>query len=484
MQNNVSYFMLVAKRWWWLVILGIVICGGSTYVISKKTHSVYRATATLIINFQTSGSSYDSITASVEAVPTYAQLLTSPPVLQPILALHPGMTLKDLEAMITVTPKPNSQLIELDVENANPKLAMNLANEISDQFVQYVNPQLTASVVPVYAVLPTDPVRPKPLQDGGTGALVGLGLALALIFLFEWIDDRLGSPEEVQDLLGTETLAIIPHLSRRQGLKRAEGSPVLAEACRILCASLNTAQIIRPFKLVMVTSALAGEGKSTVAANLASFLALAGKRVLLVDADLRRPVQNRHFQLDNSHGFSDILMKAFAQHRIALLSQVTDIPTLRVLTAGIASSSSAELLQSPLVSQLFDYFNKAPFDYIVFDTPPLLPVADAQLLSSYMQAIVLVVDASKTPRKVLLRVKGVFNRTQTMLLGVALNNSRWPEYGYIRDYQRRLGQSKNKTNKKIKPSLQEQSTADELDTTIVLPRDTQREPEDEDVREQ
>ncbi len=316
MQNTVSYFMLLAKRWWWLVILGIVLCGGTTYVISKKTHPVYLATATLIVNFQTSTSSFDSVRASVEAVPTYAQLLTSPAVLQPVLALHPGMTMNQLNAMITVTPKPNSQLIELDVENTNPTLAMNLANEISDQFVQYVNPELTASVLPVHAVLPTVPVRPRPLQDGGIGALVGLGLALALIFLFEWIDDRLDDPEEVQSVLGMETLAIIPRLSHGQRLKSPKESPDMAEACRLLCAGLNAAQDIRPFKMVMVTSALAGEGKSTVAANLASFLAFAGKQVLLVDADLRSPVQHLHFQLNNTVGFSDTLVQTYAQHRL------------------------------------------------------------------------------------------------------------------------------------------------------------------------
>ena len=172
MQNTVSHLMLLAKRWWWLVVLGIVLCGGTTYVISKLTHPVYRATATLIVNFQTSPSSNDSVTASLNAVPTYAQLLTSPAVLKPVLALHPGMTLQQLNAMIIVTPKPNSQLIELNIENTNPTLAMNLANEISEQFVQYVNPQLTASVLPLYADRPVAPVF-----RAARGAPAGVGCA-------------------------------------------------------------------------------------------------------------------------------------------------------------------------------------------------------------------------------------------------------------------------------------------------------------------
>lgn len=429
-------FLFLAKRWWWLVILGVVLCGGTTYGISKLIHPVYRATATLIVSFQLSSSASDGVTASLAAVPTYAQLLQSPSVLEPVVAQHRGMTLQQLSAMMTVTTKPNSQLIELDVDNTDPVLAMNLANEISDQFVQYINPQLQASVVPVYAMKPTDVLRPKPSQYGAIGALVGLGLALALIFLFEWIDDRIDGPEEVQDLLGMEVLTTIPQFSRSERNKKTKELPAQAEAYRILCASLEAAQASQPFKLVMVTSALAGEGKSTVAANLASFLALAGRRVLLVDADLRRPAQYRRFHLDNSIGLSHAFTRAQPQFEVEALEQPTDIPTLSILTAGTPSSNSAELFQSSLVNKLFEYFKKAPFDYVLFDTPPLLPVADAQLLASHVHAAVLVVDASKTPRKILLRVKHVLGRTSTTILGIAINKCHWPEYGYIRDYQR------------------------------------------------
>lgn len=436
MQNTLSRFILLAKRWWWLVLLGIVLCGGTTYTVSKLTHSVYQASALLIVDFQTSPSSYDSVSAGTIAVPTYAQLVTSPIVLQSVLPLHPGMTLTQLDAMITVTPKPNTQLIEIDVENSNPKLAMNLANEISDAFVQYVNPQLTASVFPVYATLPTSPVKPKPLQNAAIGALAGLGLALALVFLFEWFDDRPDNLEEMQDMLGMEALATIPRLGRGQRGRVGE-TPALTEACRMLCASLSAASEIRSFKLLLVTSALDGEGKSMIAAHLASFMAQAGNRVLLVDADLRRHMQDQLFQLDEFTGLSHILAEKQVQPQmIESQYQTTDIPTLYVLGAGIASSESAKLLQSPSAIHLFNYLKKAPFDYILFDTPPLLPVADTQFLASHIQTAVLVVDPSKTPRKILVRAKRILNRTRTTILGIVVNRCRWPEYGYIRAYQR------------------------------------------------
>lgn len=433
MQNTLSHLRLLARRWWRLVVLGVLLCGGTTYVISKLAHPVYRATATLIVSFQ-SVSSYDSVTAGLQATSTYAQLLTSPAVLDPVVSVHPKMTRQQLSAMITVTPVPNSQLIDLYVDNTDPKLAMNLANEISDQFVQFINPQLTASVLPIHATLPTDPIQPKPSQDAAIAALIGLGLALTLIFLFEWIDDRPRSAEEVQEILGLDTLAVVPGLSQKERKKNIRELPALAEACRMLCARLNAAQVVKPFKLVMVTSAVASEGKSTVAAGLSEFLALSGKRVLLVDADLRRPVLHRHFQLDNDRG----LVGAFVEmtEQLAVMDgQPTVIPSLHVLTAGPRPLNAAELLQSPVAHQFFEHLKKAPqFDYVIFDASPLLPVADAQVIASYVQAVVLVSDASRTTRKVLARVRRVLGSVRTRVIGVVLNMSPWLDDGNIRQY--------------------------------------------------
>jgi capsular exopolysaccharide synthesis family protein len=442
MPNLFNRFFILIKRWWWLSALGILFCGGTTYAISKITRPIYRASSIILLSFETTTSSNDNLTASLAAAQTYAQLLTNSTILDAVVSLHPGLTLGQLTSMMTVTPKPSTALIEVDVDNINPTVAMQLANEITNSFETYAANNLTVTVHIFPAERPTDPLRPHSTQYGAIGALVGLGLSIGLVFVFEWFDDRLGGPEEIPQLLGIDTLAIIPQFSRRQRRDMKEEIAGLTEACRMLGASLNTAQAIRPFKSVMVSSALAGEGKSTIVAHLASFLALAGKRVLLVDADLRSPVQNRRFHLDNSTGLSRALIQTPTKDSIELLIQPTDMPKLHVLTAGVPSANSAELLQSPLADQLFDYFDKAPFDYVLFDTPPMLPVADAQFLASRIEATVLVIDVSKTPRKVLLRTRQVFEKTYTRVLGVALNKSYWPEYGYIREYQRNLRQSR------------------------------------------
>ncbi len=141
MQNPLSHYVRIAKRWVWMVILGIVICGGVTFLISKRMPPVYQASAVIVVNLYSSPSPLENVSASQLAAPTYAQLLTSPPVLEPVLARHPGLTLKQLGAMVTAKSQPNSSLIDLDVENSNPQLAARLANEISQSFASYTNTQ-------------------------------------------------------------------------------------------------------------------------------------------------------------------------------------------------------------------------------------------------------------------------------------------------------------------------------------------------------
>lgn len=453
MQSPLSRYTTIAKRWAWLIVLGVVICGGGTYAVSKLKHPVYQASATLVLSVCTpSSSASECINGTITAIPTYAQLLNNPVVLDPVLAQHQGLTLTQLNAMLSVKPQPNTQIIELDVQGTDPQLAMQLANEVSQGFSQYVNANYPAIVRILPAQLPTEPYGPKPLAYAGLGALVGLGLALALIVIFEWIDDHLKSPEEVQEILGLDTLTIIPKLAKKERGKNAEEIPMLAEGCRKLCASLNAAQALKPFKGVMVTSALADEGKTTIAANLASFLAMAGKRVLFVDADLRRPMLHRHFQLDNYRGLTSAFMEKWSQFEQELHDQPTEIPTLRVLTTGVIDFNPAELLQSSVAYQIFSYLQKAPqFDYVIFDTPPLLPVADAQILASYIQTTVLVVDALKTPRKVLLRARRLLNKTRTSVIGVVLNKSSWSDYGDIRHYLTDMQQPRTGTSLAMLP---------------------------------
>jgi capsular exopolysaccharide synthesis family protein len=436
MQSLLARYAVIAKRWAWLVILGVVICGGLTFIVSKLMHPVYTATTILMLNVSSGSSPYEGATAALTLQTSVSPLVTNANVLKPVASKY-GLTITQLESMVQAKPQSNSVNIQVDVSAGDPNTAANIANAIASSFQQYMNTLYggTMQVYIVQASPPAGPSRPQSLQNAMFGALAGLGLSIALVVLFEWIDDRLTGPDDVRTLLSLDPLTVIPELSAQQRTKNAEDTPALAEGCRILCANLNMAQAIHPFKMVMVTSALAGEGKSTIAANIASFLAMSGKRVLLVDADMRHPVLDQHFQLDNRKGLSSAFLEPWPQVQMELDGKPTEIPSLRVLTTGVLPSNPPELLQSHLAHQLFNHFRNAQqFDYIIFDTPPLLPVADAQVLAAYIQTTVLVVDASKTSRKVLRQARQTLSRTSTRVIGVAINKSPWPGYGDIQDY--------------------------------------------------
>lgn len=384
MQNLFRHYATLARRWAWLVVLGMALCGGTSFVVSTLLHPTYQASATLVISMKSADSAVDNVSASELAALTYAQLLTNSTILEPVAAQHPGMTLQQLDAMVSVNARSNTQLIELDVKNEDARVATQLANEIAQNFENFSQTQLPVNVQVVPAQLPTSPISPRRLSNTIIGIFVGLGLALTLIVIFEWIDDLPRSSEEIEDLLGMEVVAAFPQASRHQQLqvKELEAIPTLAEECQLLCAFLIAKQATIPLKLVMVTSASSGEGKSTVAALLASILAKSGKNVLLADS------------------------------------------TTYTLTAGEPAANPDGVQQSPTADRPLEQAKEAPFDYVIFDTPPLLPVADAQLLALHMQAILLVVDGSKTPRRALARTRNVLERTPVAIRGVVINKNR------------------------------------------------------------
>ncbi|HEX7734742.1 MAG TPA: polysaccharide biosynthesis tyrosine autokinase [Ktedonobacteraceae bacterium] len=426
MGNFFRYYTLLTRRWMWLFVVCALVCSGATYLISSFLRPVYQASAYLIINVGVSA--HPSISDSLQAVPTFAQLVTIPTVLDPVVAQHPGLNSQDLLAMLSVKPQTNTQIIELDIQAPDPRFAASLANQVSQSFAHYANASAQGTVQIIPASMPAFPVQPRPLQSAGIGALVGLVLAILLSMFFEWIGNRPTSVEQVQKLLDAEILALLPRFSRKNQRKALENY-------RMLCAGLDVAQAGHPFKLIMVTSALAGEGKTTIAGNIAIHLAQAGKQVLLVDLNIHHPTLAREFHLSERAGLTNVLARGGNPLLIERYAQATAVPGLSVLLTGTQEMSSAEFLRALTTTQLLSQLKQASFDYVLFDAPSLLAVAEAQVLASSVEALVLVVDSSRTPCKALVRLRQLLWRMQTTrVLGVVLNQSSWHDYADTHSY--------------------------------------------------
>ncbi|MEL7207290.1 MAG: polysaccharide biosynthesis tyrosine autokinase, partial [Actinomycetota bacterium] len=275
----------------------------------------------------------------------------------------------------------------------------------------------------------SEPVAPSPKRDAILGFSVGIVLGIVLMLCIDYVDDRVRGPEDMERALPDEPLyGEIPNL------EALATSPVLdlddqradtdtlagVEAYRALATSLEFANIDDAPRILQVTSPIAGEGKSTTVANLASAFAATGIRVALVDADLRRPKMHEFFAVDNDAGLT-----TFVVGRTDLAESVshpTGHPGLTVLTAGPATPDAAKVLHSEATEKLLDRLRQ-DHDLVILDTPPVLPLADALIVAQLTDLVVLVARAGSTGRRSLRSARAAIENVDGPPLAVVLNNA-------------------------------------------------------------
>ncbi|WP_223546413.1 CpsD/CapB family tyrosine-protein kinase [Priestia aryabhattai] len=218
-------------------------------------------------------------------------------------------------------------------------------------------------------------------------------------------------------------------LKRRLLAHNSPKDPV-AEQYRTIRTNIQFSNVDQDIKTIVLTSSGAEEGKSTTSANLATVYAQQGLKVLLIDADLRKPTGHYTFRLENHIGLTNVLTR---QSTLAQAVQESEIPHLSVLTSGPIPPNPSELLASSQMAELLKEMKKQ-FDMIIFDTPPILAVADAQILANQVDGTILVVSSGKTEKDAALKSKELLSNAQGKLLGVVLNNRKVEEGNYYYYY--------------------------------------------------
>jgi capsular exopolysaccharide synthesis family protein len=274
------------------------------------------------------------------------------------------------------------------------------------------------------AVEPREPFAPDPIRNTLIALVFGLLLGAALAFLRDYLDDRIRSKDDL-DLVtgGVDVLGLVPLVEDWKNRADAElvsvsapASPA-AEAYRSLRTSLQFVGIGRQVRIIQITSSSASEGKTTTLSNLGVVLARAGHRVVLVDCDLRRPRLHRFFGLENQLGFSTAILGDDVSE---VIQDVPDIPRLSVVASGPTPPNPSELLATRRSSDLLDTLADH-FDYVLVDCPPLLPVADAVILASYVDASLLVATVNTTTKRSLTRSLELIRQVDAPLVGLVLN---------------------------------------------------------------
>ncbi len=295
----------------------------------------------------------------------------------------------------------------------------------------------TTNIVQVEQALPsTIPVRPKPLIDMAVGGIFGLLLASGFAFVTEYLDDTLRSPEEVSEILKLPVLGYIGDMDRpkmRDNKRRnlpyvlAQPRSPVTEAFRSLRANLEYVDLDEPVRTLVVTSSSLSEGKTTIATNLAIVMSQMGRKVILIDADLRRPRVHKALGISNVMGLSDVLRNHATIQEVA---QPWGNTNLMVITSGSLPPNPAEVLSSDrMVNVMNDLKNVV--DMVILDSPPSL-LADAAVLAARADGVLLVVQSNKTQMNQAMAMIEQLKRVGARVVGVALNriNSHETYYYY------------------------------------------------------
>ncbi|HUP70145.1 MAG TPA: polysaccharide biosynthesis tyrosine autokinase [Acidimicrobiales bacterium] len=285
------------------------------------------------------------------------------------------------------------------------------------------------------ASVPSDPVKPTPKRTGVVALAVGLMFGVVLAFLFEYLDDTIKSKEDLGRATGDiPTIGLIPAV----GSWKDRGEPMVvsltdpkspvAEAYRSLRTSIQFIGLDRPMRTIQVTSPGASEGKSTTIANLAVALAQAGQRVVIVCCDLRRPRIHDFFGMSNTVGFTSVLLGDTPLS--AAIQKVRGQERLAVLASGPIPPNPSELLSGRRTVEVLTAV-QAEADIVLVDCPPVLPVTDAAVLSSRVDATLLVATAGETTRKEMARTIELLSHVDAPILGTVLNGAGDEDsYGY------------------------------------------------------
>ncbi|TSA37293.1 MAG: polysaccharide biosynthesis tyrosine autokinase [Verrucomicrobiaceae bacterium] len=300
---------------------------------------------------------------------------------------------------------------------------------------------------------PNAPARPRVMLNILLGVVVGLVFGVGLAFFIEYLDTSVKTMEDVETFLQVPVLAVIPkNISLL--VNDTDDNPD-AEAYRIMRTNIEFNRKSPDANTITIISGGAGEGKSTTLVNLAYTFAKGGYTTLIIDADLRRPSQHKIFGIENESGLSDYLTTEMDLEEVVHLTKVNN---LYLMTSGQLPSDAVGVLNSQRMVELIEEV-KGRFDIIFFDSPPILGVSDASVLSSAMDLTIVVVQHRRFPRAMLQRVKQAVSNVGGTILGVVLNNvdvrhdQHYEYYTSYYNYYHKAGNNKRKAARKKKEQV-------------------------------
>jgi succinoglycan biosynthesis transport protein ExoP len=463
----------------WLLIAGVTLVSVAVLLVShERKAKTYSANASVAFHSGTLSDAALQVTPESSGEPqreanTEVLIAHSPEVAQAAGSqLHSRASASELLEEVKVEAAPNADVLNFIASTGNAQSSSSLANAFAEEYIAFraesqlagistaqtrLQQQITA--LPVgsaertaleqslrrlgslravagggasiigRATPPTSPTGTSASTTIVIGLLIGLAIAFSLVFLLESLDRRIKSIEEFEREYRLPVLAGVPQSAFR--VRQAEQRTELLEPYRILRSALDFAAVTRTVGTLMVTSAISGEGKTTVAIDLAHAVALTGRRTVLIELDLRRPSFTEHFELQAGRGLTTVLTGGGTLEEL-LVEPLPDAPNLLVLPAGHLPHNPSELLGSARITELISEL-AAGGGMVIIDAPPLNPVADAQVLlnNQAIDAAMLVARIDLTKRDEVRRARAILDRHIVEPVGIVVTGLRdLDRYGY------------------------------------------------------
>lgn len=430
--RSARVFAALTKRWYWVVTAGVIGAVGA-FALSLLITPLYTSNTTVFFSLRSAVSATDINQGSTYAqnqMLSFSQLATSSLVLDPVVAeLGPPVTKESLRRSISVSSPQDTAVLTIKVSTTDPALSASMANSVASSLgvaVAKVSPGIgiqqsgiVANVIEP-AVPATFQSSPDKKRNAVLGGIFGLAVSIFAIIIAVVLDTRVRSAATLKSMTDRPLLGTVEQLrANRDGRPITVRSPnsSAAERFRQIRMGMRFAAASHEMKVLAVTSAIPAEGKTLTALNLAIIMAEGKDRVLLIDADLRRPSVANLIGFEGAVGLTTVLVGDVEFEDAVQRFSTT---TLDILTAGGVPPNPAELLGSAPMRLLIEEV-KLKYDVIILDTAPVLAVADVAVMAQLVNSIVWVVDSRKLRRAQLDQASDALEATGTHVAGIILN---------------------------------------------------------------
>ena len=451
------YKTAFAVKWYIVLTMIVSIVFGLIYSFLYKIPE-FKSTATIVLTQAstdintgvTNSITTTDITMNKNLVETYSDIIESKTILtQVINNLGLEYTVADLMEDISVRSK-DTAILYIDVVNSNAEYCEKVANEVANVFADKVKELYKISNVNILDLASKEetPYNVNHVKDLVIFGMIGVFLSGALVLVVYMLDTTVKQEEDIEEHVGLPVIGIVPLSNEEMEKKVVKGNRAkkeikllediripTSEAFRTLRTNLTFAQKNRNISSILVTSSYSGEGKSYISSNLAIALAKSNKKVLVIDADMRKGRQNSIFRVANSNGLSNALIEInnMTVEKLSSYIKTTSIPNIHIITSGDRPTNPSELVSSSKMAKLLSIVNEI-YDFVVIDGTPSILVADSVAISKFVDSVLIVTAYKSTKIDNVQKMKKMFENVGSQITGVIINKYPIEESAYGQKY--------------------------------------------------